>query len=97
MPKFQFDGYTKLINKSVLLFMKKSYTLTEAEIIEITQHRIRVRPLSGKTVVGIRKDDVIILPLRISRKRLNNLIKTANTSKNDLFDYIDEYAYKLSH
>lgn len=91
-------AYYRLRGKTVLLFIKKSFTLTEAEVVEITQHRIRVKVLQKNNTVpvGVKKSDVVILPISTPRKKLNFLIKQAIDSDNSLQSYLDEHAFKLS-
>ena len=90
------NKYDRLIGKTVLLFIKESYRLTEVKVIEITQHRIRVKPFKSEVVSGVRKEDVMLLPISTSRNRLNNFIKNATTCEDVLQKYLDSNAYKLS-
>ena len=90
------NDYSKLVGKNVLLMMKSSFTLSEVQIIEFTQHRVRVKVLKGSGVVqGVRKKDIVLFPLRTPRIKLNTLIKKAIDINSNLDDFIDQYGYNL--
>ena len=86
----------KLIGKNVLLMMKTSFTLSEVNIIEFTQHRVRVTVLGGSGIIhGLRKKDIVLFPLRTPRIKLNTVIKKAIDADSNLNDFIKQYGYNL--
>ena len=87
----------KLIGRNVLLMIKDGFKLIEVTIIEFTQHRVKIK-LIGKPdsfIQGMRKNDVVLFPMRTPRPKLKKLIKSAENSDENFKDYIDQYGYNL--
>lgn len=90
--------YEKLVGKNVLLMMKGKLNLTEVKVIETTQYRIRVKIIGKPNAImmGVRKEDCIIFPIRVPRNRLRNIIKSITEMNDSLEKYIKQFAYQVS-
>ncbi len=90
--------YEKLVGKNVLLMMKGKLNLTEVKVIETTQYRIRVKIIGKPNAImmGVKKTDCVIFPIRVPRNRLRNIIKTVTEINNSLEKYIKQFAYQVS-
>jgi len=86
----------RLVGTNVLLLSKGKYNIVEVTVIEITQHKYRVKLIGApknQAVIGVRKTHAVLFPFKQDVKReLKLLVKKMLKADEDLSDFIDLYA-----
>ena len=86
----------RLVGNNVLLLNKGSYNIVEVTVVEITQHKYRVRLIDAtknQATIGVRKTHAILFPLKAEIKNeLQLLVKKMLKADEDLSEFIDLHA-----
>lgn len=101
MAGFEFISqpiYNRLVGRNVLLMIKSNFSLIEVTIVEITQHRFKVKVINkpNAVVMGVRKVDVVLFPIKVPRNKLKKIIKNSIEDDKNLTKYIEQFAYRVS-
>ena len=70
--KFIDNDYDTYLNKEVVLYAPEYLTIHEVIIVDITQHRLRVKVNGSEKIIGVKKADVVIFIFK-NNKDLENL------------------------
>jgi len=86
----------RLVGRDVLLLNKSKHEIVEVTVVEITQHKYRVKligALRNQAVIGVRKTHAVLFPLKTSvKKELQSVVKKMLKADDALSDFIDLYA-----
>ena len=82
-----------LVGNNVLLLSKGNYDIVEVNVVEITQHKYRVKLIGAnknQATIGVRKTHAVLFPLKVDvKKGLQEVVKRMLKADEDLSDFID--------